>query len=197
MQENAMEHSAMTRDANVASSAPTSAAAAANAFLELGWAEPQYPPIDPMKLQKLLFYAHAWYLAMKGKPLFDEDFEAWPWGPVVRNVYLETREFGREPVRERVSEIRRVDDSSLEFKRMAPEITDPETLQFIKAVWDTHKPLTGIELSNATHLDGEPWTIVKEQYGSLDDKPTIPNDLIRAVFEKKLADDATADSTAA
>ena len=32
--------------------------------------------LSNQKLQKLLFYAQAWYLAFEEKPLFDEDFEA-------------------------------------------------------------------------------------------------------------------------
>ena len=35
------------------------------------------------KLQKLLYYAQAWYLAFEDTPLFDEDFEAWVHGPTI------------------------------------------------------------------------------------------------------------------
>jgi uncharacterized phage-associated protein len=30
-----------------------------------------------LKLQKLLYYAQPWHLALNDRPLFDEDFEAW------------------------------------------------------------------------------------------------------------------------
>ena len=43
------------------------------------------------KLQKLCYYAQAWTLAWDGKPLFDEDFEAWANGPVCRPLYDEHR----------------------------------------------------------------------------------------------------------
>jgi uncharacterized phage-associated protein len=43
--------------------------------------------ITPLKLQKLLYYAQGWALALRGGPLFDEDFEAWANGPVVRSVW--------------------------------------------------------------------------------------------------------------
>ena len=33
------------------------------------------------KLQKLLYYAQAWYLGVYGKPLFDADFQAWKQAP--------------------------------------------------------------------------------------------------------------------
>ncbi|MDA0665038.1 MAG: DUF4065 domain-containing protein [Proteobacteria bacterium] len=69
--------------------APATAAAVANEFLALQETSPSTTAIDPLKLQKLLFYANAWYLALHDDSLFDEDIEAWPWGPVVRNIYIE------------------------------------------------------------------------------------------------------------
>lgn len=40
-----------------------------------------------MKLQKMLYYQQGFHLAYFGKPLFDEDIEAWMYGPVVPSVY--------------------------------------------------------------------------------------------------------------
>ncbi|MFI9007390.1 type II toxin-antitoxin system antitoxin SocA domain-containing protein [Actinosynnema sp. NPDC053489] len=53
-------------------------------------------PESPMKLQKLLYYAQAWYLAEHGEPLFDARIEAWRRGPVVPEVYQ--RHQGRSEV---------------------------------------------------------------------------------------------------
>jgi uncharacterized phage-associated protein len=44
-------------------------------------------PVDPMSLQKLLFYAQAFHLARQGEPLFSEKFKAWRDGPVVPQVW--------------------------------------------------------------------------------------------------------------
>ncbi|MDN7806934.1 Panacea domain-containing protein [Burkholderia gladioli] len=44
-------------------------------------------PITHLKLQKLVYYAQAWCLAMLNEPLFDEDLEAWAHGPVSRSLY--------------------------------------------------------------------------------------------------------------
>ena len=159
-------------------------AAVANEFLQLQRVDPGYPPIDQMKLQKLIFYAHAWYLAMHDRqPLFDDDFEAWPWGPVVRDAYLQTLEYGRSPVTAPLSE--------LEASGGSADFTTPlgvsEGLKpFIRSVWDVHKAYSGIQLSNSTHAPGEPWSVMKERYGSLDGKPKIPNSLIAEIFEAKL-----------
>ena len=40
-----------------------------------------------LKLQKLVYYSQAWYLALYDKPLFDNKFEAWVHGPVNRGLY--------------------------------------------------------------------------------------------------------------
>jgi uncharacterized phage-associated protein len=164
--------------------AVTSAAAVANTFLDLQTADPGYPPIDQMKMQKLVFYAHAWHLGLyDGTPLFDEDVCAWPWGPVVPLIYHAFKEFGRSPISGKRAQSLVQTDGALRF--VIPQVTDPNTLAFIKSVWDSHKRLSGVQLSNATHVEGEPWTIIKDQYGSLESKPQIPNDLIARVFAAK------------
>lgn len=40
-----------------------------------------------MKLQKMLYYQQGFHLAYFNTPLFDEDIEAWMYGPVVPCVY--------------------------------------------------------------------------------------------------------------
>ena len=54
--------------------------------------------ISNLKLQKLLYYAQAWYLVFYDVPLFDGSIEAWVHGPVVRSVFQEYRKFGWKPV---------------------------------------------------------------------------------------------------
>lgn len=43
--------------------------------------------ISNLKLQKLLYYAQGFHLAIYGKPLFNDPIEAWRYGPVVASVY--------------------------------------------------------------------------------------------------------------
>ncbi len=44
-----------------------------------------------MKLQKLAYYSQAWSLVWDEEELFEEDFEAWANGPVVRSLYNKHR----------------------------------------------------------------------------------------------------------
>lgn len=41
----------------------------------------------PMRLQKMLYYAQGWSLALLRRPLFFQPIQAWKHGPVVREVY--------------------------------------------------------------------------------------------------------------
>lgn len=40
-----------------------------------------------MKLHRLCYYSQAWALAWTGKPLFEEDFQAWGNGPVCPELF--------------------------------------------------------------------------------------------------------------
>lgn len=167
--------------------APTTAAAVANEFLDLQAIDPGYPPIDQMKIQKLVFYAHAWHLGHTDKALFDEDVFAWPWGPVVPPIYYDFREFVRDPiVGKKASIITRTGPGPLDVRFVVPSITDGNIKEFLRKVWDVHKKFTGVQLSNATHNPGEPWTVIKDKYVSLETKPIIPNDLIAGIFAAKV-----------
>lgn len=50
--------------------------------------------ISNLKLQKLLYYAQGFHLAMYGKPLFGDEVQAWTHGPVVPEVYRYYKEHG-------------------------------------------------------------------------------------------------------
>ena len=159
------------------------AAAVGNKFLELSRKEPNCSAMDQMKLQKLLFYAHAWWLAIEKKILFPEDIEAWTWGPVVRDIYSQTACFGRQPV---AGNLRALDDNG---NWIFPRLEEKSHIHHVGEVWNTHKNLTGIQLANSTHAPGEPWTIVYDKCGGdLSSSPVIPNGLIKKIFEVKLAD---------
>jgi uncharacterized phage-associated protein len=168
--------------------APTSSAAVANAFLTIQDADNStFPPIDPMKIQKLVFYAHAWWLAIKDEPLFDEEVYAWPWGPVIPSIYGDFKDFGKNPITGKfATEIVRVGESFSDFRIKTPAPPTGEVMEFLRSVWESHKQFSGTQLSNSTHAQGEPWTIVKAQYGDLNIKPVIPNELIKSVFKGKL-----------
>ena len=43
--------------------------------------------LSNLKLQKLVYYAQGFYVALHGEPLFEEEIEAWTHGPVAPALY--------------------------------------------------------------------------------------------------------------
>lgn len=84
-------------------SSPFPAKEIANYFL--GIADNNGKPISPMKLLKLVYYAHGWHLALSGNPLIKENVEAWRFGPVVRCLYDEFKIWGNGPIRKRATSV--------------------------------------------------------------------------------------------
>src|SRR4051794_25170043 len=54
--------------------------------------------VTNLKLNKILFFLHAFHLVRNSRPLIKNHFEAWEHGPVVRVVYHEFKLFERAPI---------------------------------------------------------------------------------------------------
>lgn len=52
--------------------------------------------ITHLKLQKLVYYAQAWFLANFDRSLFEPDMQAWAHGPVLPELYFKYRGMGWE-----------------------------------------------------------------------------------------------------
>lgn len=74
-----------------------------------------------LKLQKLLYYAQAWHLALKGEPIFAEEFRAWVHGPVLLSQYHRFRKYRWEPILE---DIQRPDDLAASVRDHLDEVLD-------------------------------------------------------------------------
>lgn len=59
-------------------------------------------PITNLKLQKLVYYAQAWYLALHGERLIPDTFQAWVHGPVCYPLYQRFRSYSWNPISESV-----------------------------------------------------------------------------------------------
>lgn len=50
--------------------------------------------ISHLKLHKLLYFIQAYFLVEKRRPCFEDDFEAWDFGPAIPRVYKEFAQYG-------------------------------------------------------------------------------------------------------
>lgn len=93
------------------------------------------------KLQKLCYYAQAWYCTLyDGDPLFDDRIEAWVHGPVVPALYPHYADY-------RWNEIPRIEYSG--------SLKDDE-IRVLQAVYNTYGNFTGDQLERLTHSES-PW----------------------------------------
>lgn len=153
---------------------PYSAKAVANELLEI--ARKYGQTLTPMKLQKLLYFTNAWYLALKEEPLIDELVEAWQWGPVVPSIYHALKNFGPNFIEGLCKD----EDGNI------PRIpqTDTYTHSLLNEVWRVYGHLTAIQLSNLSHVKDGPWdTANAENTMQLKNWP-IRNEVIKTHFQR-------------
>lgn len=60
--------------------------------------------VSNLKLQKLVYYAQAWHLAIHDAPLFPEDFQAWVHGPVIPELFQKYQHFSWLAIDEAVAQ---------------------------------------------------------------------------------------------
>jgi uncharacterized phage-associated protein len=126
-------------------------------------------PVDPMKLQKLVYLTHGWHLAFTGKPLVHESFEAWAYGPVIPSLYREFKDFGSRAI-----------DRFAKLDPITSQI-ESDSRAIIEEVWKTYKTQNAVQLSTMTHQPGFAWDRARRE-ASLWYSPDIPDASIREEF---------------
>jgi uncharacterized phage-associated protein len=168
------------------------ALAIANWFLARAAAEGK--TLDPMKLQKLIYFAHGWSLALTDIPLITEHPEAWDYGPVIPSVYHEFKSFGRKPITEKAKRFEPEDPSATTFEDLMkarfvviePKIVeDPDAEALLERVWQVYGPRTGIQLSNMTHAPDGAWYRAFHELANGRRGVDISDALIKAEFAEK------------
>ena len=148
----------------------------ANFFIEksLGSGE----ELSPMKLNKLVYIAHGWYLGLADKPLIGEAAQAWKYGPVIPSVYRRFKSYGG-------AQITSVEPASDLIT--IPEVRDSELKEFLQRIWDVYGHLSGLQLSSLTHQADTPWSVIRSRSGNRDNGGAIiPNDLIKKHYKEKI-----------
>ena len=103
-------------------------------------------------------------MAYFDKPLFEEDFEAWMYGPVVPVVYETYKEHGKQ---------------GIEYTGDVISLPQEEEALF-KEVFRVYGEYSAIGLMHMTHSEA-PWKSAKKQVGSI-----IEKNAMRTFFKKRL-----------
>jgi uncharacterized phage-associated protein len=109
----------------------------------LCWANKNGDLITNLKMQKLLYYAQAWYLVNHKAALFSDPIEAWEYGPVVPEVYRKFKKFGARSI-----EYKETGKEENIFSEMQLNYLNDFSLYFMK--------YPAYMLVNATHNEA-PW----------------------------------------
>jgi len=120
--------------------------------------------ISNLKLQKLLYYTQGFSYQRLNRPLFNDDFEAWAYGPVIREVYNTYKCCGQNPI---LSD----DGDSISV--------DEQELELLLDVSREYGKYTGTTLSNMTHMAGGLWRKTYEK----DKNNIISKELIKEEFQ--------------
>lgn len=138
----------------------------ANSVLKRGFSE--NIDITPMKLQKLVYLVYKKYYQDTSRILFQDRFEVWKYGPVVRSIYDEFKEYGGNAIKQYYRE---KDGSVL----VVDEKNASNFRECINAIWNKYKLYDGIPLSAMTHKEGSAWYKAakkRDAYLSLEDIKT-------------------------
>lgn len=131
----------------------------ANEFIRRAGAEGR--ALTQMQLQKLVYIAHGWALAITGNPLTHDDPQAWEYGPVYKELRRALRAYGRDNV---AREIRNGEYMPGMFnddeEASATAQLSVEEGAVIDRVYRDYGKFHAFQLSALTHKDGTPWTRV-------------------------------------
>ena len=103
--------------------------------------------ITNLKLQKLLYYLQGYWLGFYQKPLFNEQVEAWRYGPVVPSVYETFKRYGKEAI-----------PVAKEGKELALESKEQE--QYFKNIYKAFSMYSASFLVSMTHNE-TPWATTR------------------------------------
>ena len=144
------------------------AAAIANAFIDMAFEQGFF--LTNLKLQKMVYFAHGWHLALTDQPLIVEEIQSWQYGPVVQLLYNDLRQYGANPVTEKI-------------RTTVEVIQDSEIWNFLHTIYEKYSVFSPYQLIAMTHEPGSPWN----QFGAgQNDFEVIPNDAIKIYFKKML-----------
>jgi uncharacterized phage-associated protein len=142
----------------------------ANEFLKL--ARESNRTLTNMQLQKLVYIAHGYSLAILQKPLIKQNAQAWRFGPVIPDLYHALRPFGSGVVTEPIN--------------LIPNEQLSETDRALVAnVLNAYGRFSGTQLSTMTHKEGTPWREVY-QPNAFFHNDVIPDLLIKQHYLKLL-----------
>ncbi len=124
--------------------------------------------ITNLKLQKLLYYVQGFYLAVFDKPLYNDEIEAWMYGPVVPSVYDNYAPQGKSPL--------------YNMESYTPISLTEDEEDLFNQVYEAYGQFSAVKLMNLTHEEA-PWKSTETGKGNV-----ISKEILKDYFKTRLDD---------
>jgi uncharacterized phage-associated protein len=144
---------------------------AARYFIARAYEEGMEAEMTNMKVQKLLYCAQSLHLALYGEPLFNEEIQAWRYGPVCPPAYRYYSKFEAEQL-------------PFPKKESLSEVPDEEK-QLLEETWQYFGGYHAFRLSGMTHLEF-PWQKARKGLSSEESstEPILLEDMKALGYQK-------------
>ncbi len=129
--------------------------------------------INSIKLQRLLYFAQGWFLAMYERPLFDEKIEAFRYGPVCIDIREQFLQYGTGNI------------SSTGAADHCDDLLP--VVAFLSVIWEVYgKKFNLVQLSRLANDEEGPW------YKTIAENPgrkhlNVSEELMKIYFKSKIA----------
>jgi len=108
--------------------------------------------ISNLKIQKLVYYAQGFHLALYDKPLFLEDIEAWAHGPVIPELYRKYKSYGSAGIEK---------PEDIDFSKYSDEVKE-----LLNEIWNVYGQYSAWRLRELAHEE-PPWQCAYEAGASI------------------------------
>ena len=106
-------------------------------------------PISNLQLQKMLYYIQYEFLRETGEPLFEDDFEAWKFGPVIPVVYYEYSHMGAF----------RIGADYKDYDKILSEMSKDE-IDMLNDIIVDKRDMNVWSMVDNTHKKGKAWDLI-------------------------------------
>lgn len=157
-----------------------------NEFLDIAERNDKF--IKHVKLQKLVYFAHGWNLALGYGPLVDEPVRVGKYGPLFRSVWDKFIKFGDEPIICRARNIRFIDGKiklvTPSFEMELEDKKERHPYDLVEKIWAVYGGFSDSQLCSIGHNPGSPWRRIYEHFNEKIPRyvTNIPNDMIKEYF---------------
>ena len=143
-------------------------------FIDLANKDKYGDGMTNLRVNKLLYLAQGHCFARTGEQLFEDDFEAWDYGPVIPSIYQQYKKYGKNPIDE------------IDNGYRHDIFTSTELDLLVDVAREYGKYATG-KLVDFTHCPNSPWSNAFKMGYQLIEKHTI-EDYFKSIDTLKTVD---------